>query len=171
MVLLMLPIALEGQVLKLTRIQNLPLLKDKEEQDKKDTKKMPSAPYVLWCKDQWNEIKKTNPEAEFKEISNMLGAKWKTVSTEEKKPYEDKYNAEKEAYMEGHHGDTSATFFCGDVDDKARKLVQEIRDIAAMEGVKRKHFFLEADIKGPSLKLNNTRKAILTITLEQLMKI
>ncbi|MED6137579.1 High mobility group B protein 6 [Stylosanthes scabra] len=80
---------------------NLPsLLKDKEQQDKKDKKKRPSAPYILWCKDQWNEIKKTNPEAEFKEISNMLGAKWKTVSAEEKKPYEDKYNAEKEAYME-----------------------------------------------------------------------
>ncbi|KAL1326455.1 hypothetical protein HN51_036555 [Arachis hypogaea] len=78
---------------------NLPLPKDKE-QDKKDKKKRPSAPYILWCKDQWNEIKKTNPEAEFKDISNMLGAKWKTVSAEEKKPYEEKYNAEKEAYME-----------------------------------------------------------------------
>ncbi|XP_057751400.1 high mobility group B protein 6-like [Arachis stenosperma] len=78
---------------------NLPLPKDKE-QDKKDKKKRPSAPYILWCKDQWNEIKKTNSEAEFKDISNMLGAKWKTVSAEEKKPYEEKYNAEKEAYME-----------------------------------------------------------------------
>ncbi|MED6191758.1 hypothetical protein PIB30_003561 [Stylosanthes scabra] len=35
-------------------------------------------------------IKKTNPKAEFKEISNMLGAKWKTVSAKEKKPYKDK---------------------------------------------------------------------------------
>lgn len=26
--------------------------------------------------------------------------------------------------VQGYHGDTSATFFCGDVDDKARKLVQ-----------------------------------------------
>ena len=26
--------------------------------------------------------------------------------------------------MQGYHGDTSATFFCGDVDDEARKLVQ-----------------------------------------------
>ncbi|RYR27283.1 hypothetical protein Ahy_B02g061619 [Arachis hypogaea] len=39
----------------------------------------------------------------------------------------------------------------------------EIRDIATMEGVKGKHFFLEADIKGPSLKLDNTGKAILTV--------
>ncbi|MED6172426.1 hypothetical protein PIB30_049959 [Stylosanthes scabra] len=39
----------------------------------------------------------------------------------------------------------------------------EIRDIATMEGVKGKHFFLESDIKGPSLKLDNTGKAILTV--------
>ncbi|CAL5211428.1 unnamed protein product [Lathyrus oleraceus] len=39
----------------------------------------------------------------------------------------------------------------------------EIRDIATMEGIKGKHFFLEADIKGPALKLDHTGKAILTV--------
>ncbi|KAI4356740.1 hypothetical protein L6164_000734 [Bauhinia variegata] len=39
----------------------------------------------------------------------------------------------------------------------------EIRDIASVEGVKGKHFFLETDIKGPALKLDNTGKAILTV--------
>ncbi|KAE9614082.1 putative chromatin remodeling & transcriptional activation HMG family [Lupinus albus] len=84
---------------------NLPLVKDKE-QEKKDRKngcsetKRPSTPYILWCKDQWNEIKKENPEAEFKEISNMLGAKWKTVSAEEKRPYEEKYHVERETYLQ-----------------------------------------------------------------------
>lgn len=29
----------------------------------------------------------------------MLAAKWKTVTAEEKKPYEEKYQAEKEAYL------------------------------------------------------------------------
>lgn len=54
---------------------------------------------------------------------------------------------------------------------KKRSLVylsskmQEIRDIATMEGIKGKHFFLEADIKGPSLKLDNTGKAILTVSV------
>ncbi|XP_038882160.1 high mobility group B protein 6-like [Benincasa hispida] len=79
------------------------ILKDKE-QDKKEKKKYaekkrPAPPYILWCKDQWNEIKKENPEAEFKEISNILGAKWKSVSAEEKKPYEERYQAEKESYL------------------------------------------------------------------------
>ncbi|XVE58018.1 hypothetical protein DITRI_Ditri04bG0136500 [Diplodiscus trichospermus] len=80
-------------------------LKDKE-QNKKEKKKggpekkRPSPPYILWCKDQWNEVKKENPEADFKEVSNILGAKWKTVTAEEKKPYEEKYQTEKEAYLQ-----------------------------------------------------------------------
>ncbi|KAK0580463.1 hypothetical protein LWI29_002257 [Acer saccharum] len=40
---------------------------------------------------------------------------------------------------------------------------KELRDIATTEAVKGKHFFLEMDIKGPSLKLDNTGKAILTV--------
>ncbi|KAL6007864.1 hypothetical protein ACLOJK_033368 [Asimina triloba] len=39
----------------------------------------------------------------------------------------------------------------------------ELRDIAMKEGVKGKHFFLETDMKGPGLKLDNTGKAILTV--------
>ncbi|KAM1025138.1 hypothetical protein ACFX2C_038342 [Malus domestica] len=72
-------------------------------QDKKKKgcpeKKRPAPAYILWCKDQWAEIKKENPEADFKEVSNFLGAKWKNVSAEEKKPYEERYQAEKEAYL------------------------------------------------------------------------
>lgn len=43
--------------------------------------------------------------------------------------------------------------------------MQEVRDIASMEGIKGKHFFLEADIKGPALKLDNTGKSILTVSI------
>lgn len=39
----------------------------------------------------------------------------------------------------------------------------ELRDIAMTDAVKGKHFFLESDIKGPALKLDNTGKAILTV--------
>ncbi|KAK8325044.1 hypothetical protein V6Z11_A11G022500 [Gossypium hirsutum] len=63
-------------------------------------KKRPSPPYILWCKDQWKEIKKENPEADFKEVSNILGAKWKTITAEEKKPYEEVYRAKKEVYLQ-----------------------------------------------------------------------
>ncbi|CAI9279406.1 unnamed protein product [Lactuca saligna] len=39
----------------------------------------------------------------------------------------------------------------------------EVREIGMAEGVKGKHFFLETDVKGPSLKLDITGKAILTV--------
>ncbi|XP_050230047.1 high mobility group B protein 13-like [Mercurialis annua] len=77
-----------------------------EEQDKKKKKKdgnetkRPSTPYILWCKDHWNEVKKDNPNAEFKDISNIMGTKWKSVTAEEKKPYEEKYQADKEVYLQ-----------------------------------------------------------------------
>ncbi|TVU33333.1 hypothetical protein EJB05_25143 [Eragrostis curvula] len=63
-------------------------------------RKKPCPAYVLWCKDQWNEIKKENPEADFKEVSNALGAKWKALGAEEKKPYEERYRQDKEAYLQ-----------------------------------------------------------------------
>ncbi|XP_077249601.1 high mobility group B protein 13-like [Tasmannia lanceolata] len=77
-------------------------LREKEQEKKKacPEKKKPCPAYILWCKDQWNEVKKENPDAEFKEISNILGAKWKSVSSEEKKPYEEKYQADKESYLQ-----------------------------------------------------------------------
>ncbi|KAL1543391.1 spindle and kinetochore-associated protein 1 [Salvia divinorum] len=43
--------------------------------------------------------------------------------------------------------------------DKALKL----REISMADSVKGKHFFLESDIKGPSLKLDNTGRALLTV--------
>uniref|UniRef100_A0ACD5ZNU9 Uncharacterized protein n=1 Tax=Avena sativa TaxID=4498 RepID=A0ACD5ZNU9_AVESA len=63
-------------------------------------RKKPAPAYVLWCKDQWAEIKKEKSDADFKEVGNALGAKWKTLSAEEKQPYEERYRQEKEAYLQ-----------------------------------------------------------------------
>lgn len=46
--------------------------------------------------------------------------------------------------------------------------MQEIREIAVTDGMKRKHFFVESDIKGPSLKLDNTGRALLTVSVPYL---
>ncbi|KAM0944490.1 putative chromatin remodeling & transcriptional activation HMG family [Dioscorea sansibarensis] len=79
--------------------------KDKKKRKKKKNnkdlveKKKPCAAYISWCRDQWNEVKKEKPEADFREVSNMLGARWKSLSSEEKKPYEEKYQKEKEEYL------------------------------------------------------------------------
>ncbi|KAJ1278845.1 hypothetical protein BS78_04G110500 [Paspalum vaginatum] len=63
-------------------------------------RKKPCTAYVLWLKDQWTEIKKENPEADFKEVSNTLGAKWKALGAEEKQPYDERYRQEKDAYLQ-----------------------------------------------------------------------
>jgi hypothetical protein len=46
---------------------------------------------------------------------------------------------------------------------------QELRDIAATKEIKGKHFFLETDIRGPGLKLDNSGKAILTVSIYNLI--
>lgn len=84
----------------------LPLLhslKDKDQVKKKKKKgcpetKKPATPYIMWCKEHWTEVKKEKPEAEFSKIANILGSKWKMITPEEKKPYEEKYQIEKAAY-------------------------------------------------------------------------
>ncbi|KAL6629576.1 hypothetical protein ACP70R_029341 [Stipagrostis hirtigluma subsp. patula] len=63
-------------------------------------RKRPCTAYALWLKDQWNEIKKENPEADFKEVSNALATKWKALDAEAKQPYEEQYRQEKEAYLQ-----------------------------------------------------------------------
>lgn len=45
------------------------------------------------------QVKKENPEAAFSEVANILGAKWKTLTPEEKKPYEENYQTEKAVYL------------------------------------------------------------------------
>lgn len=45
------------------------------------------------------------------------------------------------------------------------KVLQELRDIAMSEAIKGKHFFLETDMKGPSLKFDTTGKGILTVSI------
>ncbi|KAL8266709.1 hypothetical protein R6Q59_004053 [Mikania micrantha] len=76
-------------------------LKDKDQVKKKKRgpeNKKPATPYITWCKDHWAEVKKENPEAEFSDIASILGAKWKSLTSEEKKPYEEKYQTEKAVY-------------------------------------------------------------------------
>ncbi|GLJ37818.1 hypothetical protein SUGI_0769010 [Cryptomeria japonica] len=76
--------------------------KDEKKKKKADTsrQKKPSTPYILWVQDQWNQVKSENPCIAFKDMGAIMGAKWKALSAEEKKPYEEKYESEKEAYLQ-----------------------------------------------------------------------
>ncbi|KAI4984273.1 hypothetical protein ZWY2020_051950 [Hordeum vulgare] len=102
---------LQAELKKMQRVKVFQPSMDHEEEGDKGKKKKkgkgkagnerkkPAPAYILWCKDQWAEIKKS-PDADFKEVTNALGAKWKTLSNEEKQPYEERYRQEKEAYLQ-----------------------------------------------------------------------
>lgn len=44
-------------------------------------------------------------------------------------------------------------------------VCQELREIAYMDSVKGKHFFMESDMRGQNLKMDNTGKALLTVSI------
>ncbi|KAG6837769.1 hypothetical protein H0H93_001696 [Arthromyces matolae] len=73
----------------------------------KRAKKDPKAPkralsaYMFFSQDWRERIKAENPDAGFGEVGKLLGAKWKELDDEEKKPYldqavKDKARAEEE---------------------------------------------------------------------------
>ncbi|KAI8982413.1 high mobility group box domain-containing protein [Mycotypha africana] len=77
---------------------------DPEDKKKRRAKKDPNAPkrglsaYMFFSQEKRAEVKAENPEASFGQIGKILGEKWKAMSDEEKKPYNDKAEADKKRY-------------------------------------------------------------------------
>ncbi|CAG8542715.1 3536_t:CDS:2 [Diversispora eburnea] len=62
--------------------------------------KRPNTAYILFSNEIRAETKVDNPHANQKEIVTLIGKKWKALSREQKKVYEDRYFADKERYDE-----------------------------------------------------------------------
>ncbi|WWD21874.1 non-histone chromosomal protein 6 [Kwoniella shandongensis] len=68
---------------------------------KKRAKKDPNKPkralsaYMFFVQDYRERIKAENPDATFGDVGKLLGIKWKEMNAAEKKPYEDKAQADK----------------------------------------------------------------------------
>lgn len=86
--------------------------KEKPKKGKRRPKKDPNAPkrgksaYMFFCADVRESVVEQHPDKKMTDISKILGAKWKELSDEAKKPYdqmakEDKarYEREKESYV------------------------------------------------------------------------
>jgi len=75
---------------------------EKAEKQTRKTKKDPHAPkralsaYMFFSQDWRERIKTENPDAGFGEVGKLLGAKWKELDEEEKKPYVDQALRDKE---------------------------------------------------------------------------
>ncbi|KAF8642938.1 hypothetical protein AX16_009326 [Volvariella volvacea WC 439] len=93
---------------------------EKAEKIPRKGKKDPKAPkralsaYMFFSQDWRERIKAENPDAGFGEVGKLLGAKWKELDEEEKKPYieqaaRDKTRAEEEkAAYDGKKGNTAS---------------------------------------------------------------
>ena len=68
------------------------------QEQKMNTRQRARTPYVFYIMDTKvrEEIKKDNPEANFGSLSKLLAAKWKTLSEQERLPYQEKSLAEKQ---------------------------------------------------------------------------
>jgi len=76
------------------------IAKTKEKKEKKD----PDAPkaavnsFILFCRDNREDIKNENPEMKATEITKKLGEMWKDLDDEDKKEYQEKANEDKKRY-------------------------------------------------------------------------
>ncbi|ESK98285.1 nucleosome binding protein [Moniliophthora roreri MCA 2997] len=75
---------------------------EKAEKAPRKPKKDPKAPkralsaYMFFSQDWRERIKAENPDASFGEVGKLLGAKWKELDDEEKKPYIEQAAKDKE---------------------------------------------------------------------------
>lgn len=67
-------------------------------------KKDPNAPkralssYMFFANENRDIVRSENPNVTFGQIGKLLGEKWKSLSDEEKKPYDEKAAADKKRY-------------------------------------------------------------------------
>ena len=80
----------------------------KSRKKEKTGPKRPTQAYIFFCKSQRDVVKRENPDMNGKNVTAELGARWKALSEDEKKPYlalveEDKkrYESEKQNYEAG----------------------------------------------------------------------
>ncbi|XP_024528573.1 high mobility group B protein 6 [Selaginella moellendorffii] len=103
--------------------------KGKKKKNDPERIKKPLSSYFLWCNDQREKVRAQNPNAGIKELSSIFGELWKSVSEEEKKPYEEIYQKNKEEYLKlvgKEKREAEALKLLQD--EKNRKLSKEILD-------------------------------------------
>ena len=71
----------------------------KKEKDPNEPKKAKTA-YMYFCDERRVSLKVDNPKASMGDMSKIMGAEWKELSDEDKKPYEAKAVADKSRYAQ-----------------------------------------------------------------------
>lgn len=74
------------------------LLKKKKKPKDPAFPKRPCGSYVFFTKDERPKLKEKSPGMEFTEMGHVLGETWRNMKPEEKAPYEEKANVDKERF-------------------------------------------------------------------------
>ena len=76
--------------------------------------KKPLTAFFQFRKDVYNEVKEENPDLKITKITELIGERWRNLSTVEKTKYESQYTKEKKQYdkekekYEGKYGKIEA---------------------------------------------------------------
>ena len=82
-------------------LQEADKAKKQEEKAKKEAEKGPKrglSAYMYYTADVRAKFKEENPDAKLGDLAKLMGAKWKTLSAEDKAPYEEKAKEDKARY-------------------------------------------------------------------------
>ena len=60
--------------------------------------KQPLTAYVIFSNEVRDQVINENPDANFGEIGKIIGAKWRALVSEDRKPYEERANSERDRY-------------------------------------------------------------------------
>ncbi|KAL1997815.1 hypothetical protein VTN02DRAFT_693 [Thermoascus thermophilus] len=83
-------------------------------------KKDPNAPkrglsaYMFFANEQRESVREENPGISFGQVGKVLGERWKALTDEQRRPYEEKALADKKRYE-----DEKASYNAGDEDEES----------------------------------------------------
>ncbi|SCZ94441.1 BZ3500_MvSof-1268-A1-R1_Chr12-2g03901 [Microbotryum saponariae] len=83
-----------------SNLHRYPQVDTKSGKAKKDPNapKRPLSAYMYFSQENRNTVKDDNPDASFGDLGKLLGAKWKDMSDDQKKPYNKKADDDKTRY-------------------------------------------------------------------------
>jgi hypothetical protein len=71
---------------------------DERKKEKSDKPKRPTTAYLIFSNDNRDSIKEKNPNMKVTDIAKVLGGMWREMGDDEKQPYVDRAEQEKERY-------------------------------------------------------------------------
>lgn len=128
--------------------------------------KRPMSAYLYFCKDMREVLKKEKPELKANEATSEIGARWKALSEEQKKPYEARHLVDKQRYEAEKGGCCDGTAECKADAKKESKADSKKVDAKKAESKKpeakkpeAKTEVKKAEPKKPEVKKAGTDKA------------